>query len=428
MSKKLAENLSKTRIYLVSDNKLDRMSWKRVLNELGSSPDKIEFFETFPKAISAIEQTAPGILMCTYEIKEELADDCLATFRKHAKGVEEDLCILVGDEGGPSFTLSAMEYEADIQLIKPYTAADIESQVKVTLEKKYSLAIEDKQKLKAIGKFRMEQEPEGIDINALQNHEPSSLLSKTFKAEVLYSQGQKNEAFELYEEVADEDFSYQTLVRLFDIFVKESMPEKAFDVADMILLSYPLHHSRISNYFKVCILTSNYHSFVDYAKSVEEAGVNNPELTLQLAAGLAVCGKSIGITDPPVALDASVTAIRMGKAKIQIVDRGLRTLLELKEFALVKELIVELSEYEELSDTLAIAEYRTLESEGDEPFMVLQRGIDLTNKGLHDFHVYEMILKSAKKAGRKKEFVLELAENASKHYPEKSQYFKSLIA
>src|SRR5690554_542798 len=102
MDQKLRQFFGDSPIYLVSDNKLDRISWRKVLTNLGAKPELVVFFENFEKARQAIVERPPKGLICAYEIKERLADETLKAFREHSFNVAMDFSLVALEREIPS--------------------------------------------------------------------------------------------------------------------------------------------------------------------------------------------------------------------------------------------------------------------------------------------------------------------------------------
>lgn len=429
MENKLKKFISKSTIFLVTDNKLDRMSWKKAFNAFSVKPEQIVFFESFEKALDGMETNAPNILICAYEIKESKADVLLEAFRERNANLSESLSLVVADAQSPSLALACLELELDETLLKPYNARELDDKIKALLGQKVSFKKDEKALFKALEDIRLRELDQ---VAAFINSAPENLKKQgrygLLEAQFLRASGKGEDAIAVYERALEAERAYGALTGLFDALVEQNRCEEAYAAVCDLLSQFPLHPKRLSNFVKVCILTSNYHSFVEYGEKAAVEGVEDKTIAQQLAAGLAICAKSIGIADRKVALEANLKALKLGREKSQIVDQALKNLLALREYELVNNLVGELAEEKALEEVLAIAEYRSLATLGQAPFKVFQKGMELTNKGVHDFHVYELILKSAKEVGRKKESLEEIADNASKHHPEKSEYFKSLVA
>lgn len=429
MEKKLKEFLSQALIYLVTDNKLDRMSWKKAFVGFGVRPEQIVFFERFDRAMQAVQERPPMVLITAYEIKEEKAYSLLEGFREARPNSAESLSLVVTELETQLLRLSQFELELDGVLIKPYNAQELDQKLTAILTKKSLLSADERKIGRALEALaRGELDKVESFLGAASSKMEDLISFKILKGRYLRKNNMGKDAISVYEEATLGGDNYQAFAGLFDLLVEENMHQRAFEAASDLIAAFSLHPNRISNYAKICILTSHYHSFVEFAQKASEEGISEQELAWQLAAGLAICAKSIGIADKKVAVQASVKAVRLGKEKRQIVEQALKNLLDLGEHKLVEDLIRDLGEIEDLEDTIAVAEYRVLEANGGAPFLVFQKGMELTNKGVHDFHVYELLLKSAKQAGRKADFMEEMLDTASKHYPEKREYLKSLIA
>lgn len=432
MDKKLNDILGKSLIYLVSDNKLDRMSWKKAFNSLAVKPEQVVFFEDIDKALRSLESRPPQIMICAYEIKEKFADELLEAYRAVNPNRAQGLCLIVTEQEDPRAYVHKLELELDGILQKPYNAQDLDSRIRATLVRKANLQPARKAIFKGYELLRQNKlDLAGELIERLESEVPWTHDLALLKASYLSQSKKGLDAIPLYEEAMKVEENYTALRLLFDTMVAENQHEKAFAAASEMLKKYPMHPGRLSNFIKVCILTGNYHAFVDYARNSPRDAFGQ-EHDNQLAAGLAICAKSIGIADRKASIKASISAVRLGKEKAQIVDQALRNLVNLQEYKLVNELVEELSESEELEEAmeqaLAVAEYRSLEGMGEAgPFLIFQKGMELTNKGIHDFYVYDVLLKSAKLAGRKKASLEEMADNAGKHHPDKKAYFWSLV-
>ena len=428
MDKKLKELVSKSLIFLVSENKLDRMAWKKVFNDLSVKPEQIVFFEDVSKALEAIKTRRPRALICSYVVKDERVDQLLVEYRKLNPDLSKDFTLVVAEQKEESLELASLELELDAILYKPYTTQDLEGKVHEVLKRKASMPKSFRTLFKGFADLDQGKE-EAVEkvLEDLSGDCESKPRFQILKAQYSLVKGDKPQAISAYEEACRQGGGYTALSRLFDVLVEESRIEEAFSVIRELVEAYPLHPKRLSDFIKVCILSSNYHFFVEFGEKAFERGLRDKAFGYQLGAGLAICAKSIGIADRKVAIEANLKALKLGGDRIQIVDRALKNLLTLEEHNLVRELVEELWHEESLEETLEIAEYRALEACGEAPFQIFQRGIALTNKGVHDFHVYEVLLRSAKKAGRKPESLEEMADTASKHHPEKSAYFRSLV-
>lgn len=423
--KNLENLITHSSVFLVTDNKLDRSAWKRAMNGLGVHPDKIETFESFSDAICAMESRTPSALITSAEIKGQNAGEVMRVFRQKRLDRSEAFLGVLADESDGIFELDVLESEADVYLIKPYAANDLKESFAEAFKAKADMPALKKKVYKAFTLLESEDLTKAQEVVEKLEQKCSTLeIFVRLKAALLRKKGEHQEEAKLLK--SSGLGSYQVLVQCFEAFVLDNNPTEAFEIASKILEKRSFHPKRISNYIKVCILTANYHSFIDFA--LAHLPVSTEENRQAMAAGLAISAQSIGLADKGKAIEAATLAIKHGKGNRAIIEKALRSLLELKQIKIVKRLSNELAEDESLAEALAVTDYIVLNLEGGEPFTLFRTGMDLTNRGVRDFHVYEILLKSAKLAGRKKESLDELADDASKHYPEKSEYFRSLIA
>ncbi|MCO4755756.1 MAG: hypothetical protein KC478_14845 [Bacteriovoracaceae bacterium] len=430
MEKKIKDFLSNKLIFMVTDNKLDRTSWKKTFNGLNVRPDQIMGFEKYRDAIREMDTSKPHILLCSSRIKETVADGLLDKFRSLSQNRADDLCYIVCEEGDEHARLAFYHFELDGMIEKPYTANDLNNKLRRGILTKSRYTSFEKAKHKSFENIHLknfEKVEAFVDVALKDNSKDPDV--RLMEALLQLERGNRGAGVATLLEVG-EGCSREYFLRnkLFELLYEDKRYEDAFEQAKLMISKYPLPPLKIQEFVRVSILTRNYTAIVDYSQHVSVELLKDKAVAQHLAAGLVLSSKFLGADQRDRAVEANIKAVNFGREKKPIVEQALTNLCDLGEFNKVQELINELSEQEELESTLKIAEYRVLEPLGESPARVFQKGMDLTNKGVRDFYVYEILLRSAVKVGRKRESLVELAEDAGKHHPAKQQYFKSLIA
>ncbi|MEX1098812.1 MAG: hypothetical protein WEB87_00215 [Bacteriovoracaceae bacterium] len=436
MELKEKDFIQNSMFFIVTDSKLDRSSWKKALNDLGAKPAQLILLESFEQALEKLSGLIPSALIVNYEIKEQRADELLEAFRNAFPNRAESLCILMSEDSGSFCRLAALEHFVDGVVKKPFTGKDLNAKLESLIKEKTGLSKFEIAKHKAFENLQNEEyEKVAAFCDKAQKRNSKDQQLQFLKAQCLKRQGSFEEALALYRQALDNQlnnqvgqFHYHALSSLFELLVATENYDEAFARIEEFMERFPLHPNKLQSYVKASIMTKNYQAIVDYAKGAHHFALVNKPFGQKLAAALAICAKSLAQTNSGLAVEANVKAIKLGREKKRVVEMGLKNLLELRQFELVNDLVEELWEEKELAEILSVAQYRALEEIEENPSTIFKAGMDLTNKGLHDFYIYDLLIKSAVKVGRKKEYIMEMADNACKHHPGKKAYFKSLVA
>ncbi|MBC74759.1 MAG: hypothetical protein CME64_01970 [Halobacteriovoraceae bacterium] len=430
MKKTAKDFLSKKPIFLVTDNKLDRTSWKKTFNELGVLPDRIHSFDTFDEAIRQMEALKPKVLLCTSELKDKNPEGLLSAFRKQNFNRSEDLCYLVCDEETQTIPYLTHEYQLDGFITKPYTANDLNVKIKKVLDEKASYGGFLRAKHKAYENLFLEDNEKVEAFFNLCEHKGS-----LEEADVLFLKGlhkiktgEVQQGVETLLEIkAGCLFNYLLRKELFERLTELDRYAEAFEQAKSLIDEFVLPINFLQRFIKSAILSKNFDSILEYSLKLGPEDLTEEGAGNYLAAGLVLSSPILAKTSKENAVTANVRAIKFASHKNNIIEQAMQNLCDLQEFELVSNLIEEMAEDQELEEALSVPLYRALVPMGESPAKVFQKGVDLTSKGVRDFYVYEIMLELAVKLGRKKEYLVELAEDAGKYHPAKESYFRSLI-
>lgn len=430
MKKTAKDFLSRKHIFLVTSNKLDRTSWKKAFNELGVHPEMIHSYENYRDASKALEEIKPKILLVATELKDKRPDEFLELYRSMNLNRAEDLCYLVSDEEDPLGNNLCLDYQLDGLIQKPYTANDLNQKIKNALDTKAAFTGFEKAKYKAYENLALKnfEKVEAFLRVCEQKGSVDAPDVRIIEGLMKLEKGETSEGVATLLEVGEgNSLDYLLKKRLFENLVELKRFSEAFEQAQILIEKYYLSTDYLQSFIKTSILSENYDAILDFSRTANPDDLKERGVANFLAAGLVLSSNQLFSKDREKAIEANVSAIRFSFNKNNIIEQALGNLCDLKEFELVGELIEEMEEQEELENVVSVPRYRASALSGESPDKIFKNGVDLTSKGVRDFYVYEILLESAVKLGRKKEYLTELAEDAGKYHPGKQGYFNSLI-
>lgn len=391
--------------FIVSDNKLDRSSWKKVLIQLGLAPEKILFFKNFELATHHLEKELPRIVMLADQIKEVSAYRFLQAYHSKTCERSQTMRFLMADEDNDVVKFLSAQYCIDNTLIRPYSFDQLHSGVKKIFELKAS----------------------GYGVNESEGF----MICK--KAGQALAQKNYRQACELFEQGIDRcmgddhkrDYLFQTQ------YIRSLYETKQFIQAkremDYLLDHFFLPPQLIKIYVKLSIAAKDHEEMLGRLINSHELFELMPEVKDEVAAGMAIGARFVLESNAELALAASLKAIKIANHRPIIVMNALNNLCDLGAYEIAKAQFEDFHGRDDLRPIMDMVELRILEAGDAKSFELFKKGMDLVNQGFHHVHVYSILLKAGVAAQRKKELLCEIAENAAQKFPEKESYFFSLV-
>ena len=121
MVNKAVSNFIKNKhILLITDNNLDRSSWKKVCTEVGASFGKIENTNDFDLALDMISEKNINIIFCSGQVKKGSWLDFFNAYRDKYPNRVNSFFFLFLDSETIEMQAEALEQEVDRLIIKPF--------------------------------------------------------------------------------------------------------------------------------------------------------------------------------------------------------------------------------------------------------------------------------------------------------------------
>lgn len=423
---KIIQFLQDKPILIITENQNTKVSLKKIFSDIGVPSQMIFDAETFISAEKLIQDHESHFIVLDYELDGEISRSLIEMYQtKNSNSLNNILAILCLEESD-NFKIDIKEYDVDLSFIAPFTFNDFKQSFQEAIEAKSQIGLFER------ALFEMQDAIQNEEFDKIENFlskfEEKHIDDprfKLFRAKYKYKIGLFEKAIEILDEIVQEDSAhYRASVMLFDIYIELNEYEKAKTIIQTYLEHYPLHASRVESYIKTSLMTKSYDDIINFGLKMDAFNGLGEKCYRAIAAGMIIAANQVKMINNELSKNAALKAIKLSQFTPNLIG-ALRVLLDLSQAEEVRRIIEGLESYQ-INDNIKVLEYRAMQlSESDKN--VYLKGIELIQSGLIDFDVYDIMIKTAIKVGRKKASIEEAIEDASKHFPEKESYFYSIL-
>lgn len=414
---------------IISANKSERASLKKLLVEEGIKLSQIELFDNFKYAKEAMEIKNIPLIIADAQIGETTVESFLEDHCQKYPNRSRTVFICQTQTITSSLKSYLEDNSLDCLLKKPYIVNEAVKEATNAITKKLEKCLDPhysefwglvekihkdsfKNLLKIIPQYRIDN-PEKMEAIYLEGlfYEKQNLL---------------DESIDRFLEVIDSDpLNINALKKLFELYTKKENFIEVANIGKVIVETFTIHPDQIIKLIKALIVNKDFECITMIAKKYLYKDMEDKVLEQTIAASLAVAGKSGYLrTDPDLFIEYTKLGLEHGKMNPSIIYSCLNNLMDLNHIDVVREFLnkTQIAEDENLFKTI---DYRLDEKEeNDERIFV--KGAELTKSGVHEFHVYDIWLKSAVKTGKKETLIETIIDEAVKYHPIQKDYFLSI--
>ena len=378
-----------------------RAGLAKMLTDMGARPGNIKLCRDYDTADQLMPAFKPEIVLCEYDLGPRCGLDLLQAHRAANPESKKSLFILITSNSSQSAVAQAAEEDIDNYILKPYTIDSLRTSiVRSALMKDYPTPYQS-----SIDEGKTALESGDYDT-AIATFEKAMKLDPKPTLACFYH-GQANLIKELLD-FAQSDYNkglaynrihYKCLTGLFDLLMKRSMHEGAYDVVKRIARYFPANPQRLTTVLRLAVMTNSFEDIERYYQIFTGIETRNEELIKYICAALVVCGKfylrkesksralvlfdkaSMYAGEKPAILREIV--ITLIAANMQKEASGF-----LKRFA---------SSTHESPEFLAV---RYVLQEGSMPEVEsIAEGEKLLSMGIHDAEIYKILIKRCLQSG-----------------------------
>ncbi len=423
---KLIQFLQDKPVLIISENQNTKVSLKKIFSELGIKSQSILDAETFISAEKLIQDNESHFLVLDYELEGDNTRNLIELYKAKNPNSLNNILALLCVEESDNFKIDIKEYDIDLHFIAPFTFNDFKESFQEAIETKSQIGLFER------ALFEMQDAIAEEDFDKVENFltkfeekHIDDARFKLFRARYKYKIGLFEKAMEILSEiVAEDDKHYRASVMLYDIYIEMNEFDKAKTIINTYMQYYPLHASRIESYIKTCLMTKSYDDIINFGIKTQVHGGLGEKCYRAIAAGMIIASNQVKSINKDLTFSAAQKAIKLSQFTPNLIG-SLRIMIDIGQGEEVRRIIEGLESYQ-VNDQIRVLEYKAMQlNESDKN--VYLKGIELIQAGVIDFDVYDIMIKTAIKVGRKKASIEEAIEDASKHFPEKESYFYSIL-
>lgn len=424
---KLIQFLSAKPVLIIIENQNTKVSLKKIFSELGVPTQQILDAETFISAEKIIHDHESHFIILDYELEGDNTRNLIEQYQAKNTNHLNNVIALLNAGDTDNFKIDVLEYNIDLKFIAPFTFNEFKNSFQEAIEAKSQIGLFER------ALFEMQDAIESEDFDRIEKflekfeekHIDDSRF-QLFRAKYKYKIGLFDLAIELLSDIVNkEPDHYKASSMLFDIYIEMNEYTKALNLIKQYSKHHPIHPNRIEPYIKSALMSKAYDEILNFGMMVKAFDGLGEKTYRAIAAGMIIAANQIKNSNRGLSIKAAEKAIKLSQFSPNLIG-GLRILIDVDECDTARNIIEGLEGYQ-VSDQVRVLEYKALcKQESDKN--VYLKGIELIQDGLIDFDVYDIMIKTAIKVGRKKALIEEAIEDASKHFPEKESYFYSILA
>lgn len=405
MDKKLIvqDYLTSHSVLIVDKNSSSRSRLLKVMVDLGTKRNMIHTAGTMSEATEIMQANKIGLVLSDYFVGGGSGFDLFKVVREKFSNNKNLCLILVTSNISQTAVAKAAEEDVDSFIIKPYTMQSIQENLISTISAKikpspYIVKIEKGKEAMAKGQYA---EACKIFEEAIPLHSRPS-LAMFYYGQAQYLMTDKEQAKNKYNKgLSFNSIHYKCLLGLFDIFMKDQKHEEAYQVVKKIAKYFPANHERIGQIIRLAIITKNYEDMESYYEIFTQLEERNSQMVNYVGAGMFVAGKWY---------------LMEGRASMamKVFDKIAVSCSEFTKFLrAIVTVLIEHGKTEDASKFMSRFQAGSLDDEdflvsdylvkaatpGAESSLIIQKGMDLYNKNIKDYHCLKLLVGAMESQG-----------------------------
>jgi CheY-like chemotaxis protein len=424
--KLLKDYLSSNNILIIDAISSGRTNIASCLAKFGAQRFRMTLVGSIQEAQEELNKTKPKMILADFMIGNESSLDLIQLQRTlhEQEKIKDSIFVLVTSNASQSAVAQAAEEDVDTFIIKPFALntmkVALEEAVKIKLQPSFYLRLIDEGKellfkgdyQSAIEKFK----------EAMDQHETPTLACFYYgQAEYMLKALDTAESKYLIG-LSYNNIHYKCLVGLFDLMYQEKRYSDAYDVMKRLAQYFPANPKRLVTVLRLSIMTNNFKDVDTYYKIFVEMDVRSEELIRHMVSALAVTGRYyLRQKLYPRAIEFFENAAISSAGRVMYLLYIIEALVEYNLLKEAEPFVSRLQKVAPGSSEASAANFLTLD-----PAMTVQdvvnKGRSILKDGVEHASVYEKLIIFSIQAGYR-DAALELANIASKKWPDRTKYF-----
>ncbi len=288
--KALVEN---QKILLIDKNQIARDHLVSMLMDIGAERENIYFAGEVDRAVLALKEYKPSILICDESISHEKAVDLFEIFRGNRQREDSKIFLFLTKNSSQAGVGKVAEDDFDGFLLKPYSKKLFYLVFSDLVQKR--LFPSEYQKKLSEGKDQLFRGEIDLALSTLEearkmNESPTQALfyiGQALAMKTVYESAKAN-----YQQgIQINEIHFKCLQGLFDLLSQEKKELDAYEVLRRLVTVYPKNTKRLSLALTLAVKTKNFRDvegFYDIFSSIDDHTV---DLVSHMCAALAVNGR-----------------------------------------------------------------------------------------------------------------------------------------
>ncbi len=407
-----------------------RTTIRRLLVELGIESGRQIVAADFHSAIEIIKKDRPHYIFSSFEFQKKNFTDLLVEHLQVYPNRLEAGFYVLSEKNSMSIASMVLDHDIDALCSQPFTFDTLKSSVLESLVYKveldaYMKAIED-------GKEKFRQSQYNM---AKQMFDYATTLAKdvslayAWLGHTCVKQNSLEEAEKNYHKgLITNGKSYNCIKGLIEFYTQAKRYEDAYNFNKKLIENYPVNPDKIADLVRLSIINQKYEDVINYCKIFVGLDEKVESVKKYISAGLAICGKYlISKDDKENGVNALVEAAKLSDGKREILYSVIKSLLQAGAKNKAQQVLDDFSTEQTEGTDFSIMELEII-FETEEAGKAFNLGSSLLKKGIRDYRVYEIVIKSSVKLGRSADAISNVLFEAVKAYPEKKDFYDNLLS
>lgn len=428
-NKQFKEFMQTMKVVIIDQNSSSRVSIRRMAMSYQVRTENIIIADNFLEGKKQIEAMRPRIIFGDYEVNGQSGIEFLKVQSRIYTNQVEKSFFLLANNNGPAISNKMVEEDIDALIVRPFTYEAIQSTFLEVMQKKCMPSAY--LRLVSTGRQMLtENNLEGAfeAFSQAREGEPRPVLSCYYLGVVHQKKNELEKAKLFFQQgLKYDERNYKCLSGLFEVTLALKDYDRAFEVAEVLIMHHPFHPPRVPLFIKLAIGLTKFNIVnVIYSKYCEY-DEKDEAVTKCIAAGLTVVGKAhLQKQRPRDALEAFHKAENIAKTVPAIIKEIVIALVSngLKKEA--EDILVRAPNEVRDSPDVRIAELESLDKSGV-PQNILKLGLELIGVGVKHPRLYEIVIARSIEMKRRRAVIDELVHTATELFPDQKGVFQKFL-
>lgn len=406
-----------------------RTSMKKTITQLGAKLSNMFDADNFLDAEKILNSKKPNYIIGNKNVNGGTITNIFNIHLKIAPNRLENGFFVITEENSMAEVAWALEYDMDGIISLPFTGATIIDTILSAIKHKMAPGAY----LKKLEEGREKYFGEDLDSASRIFQEALPLHKHPYEAHYylgkLKSENNLDEeAIHYYEESIfhNPDF-YKALKNLSSLYYHKKNYTRAYDTYMHMSEKYPPSPDKIPELIRLSIINQHYEDIINYFKIFNTIHAPNPEIQINISAGLAILGKYfLGCHDLEKGIEALKGSFKYCNGKCEILKSISESFHKFEKINILFDL------FEQADITLWPAGaqaiyFHTMHLSSSDDNRVVMTGEKLIKNKCYDFLIYQGLIERAVKMKRKMNYIEGLVLDGIQHLPKYKNELEALL-